>query len=157
MRIVLQRVARASVRVNGDTVGEIGLGLLLLVGIAPVDSSADLAAVARKIVELRIFGDEAGKMNRSLRDVEGQILAVPQFTLYGDLDRGRRPSFAGAARPEIARPLFDAFVAALRAEGARVATGEFGARMDVELVNDGPVTFVVEVAGPRGDEYTASS
>lgn len=157
MRIVIQRVTRAAVRVEGQTIGGVGRGLLLLVGMAPSDAEDDLAAVARRIVDLRIFGDETGKMNRSLRDVGGGVLAVSQFTLCGDLDRGRRPSFTGAARPEVAEPLFDGLVAALRAEGVSVETGRFGAKMQVELTNDGPVTFVLEVAPSREDEYTASS
>ncbi|MCX6094577.1 MAG: D-aminoacyl-tRNA deacylase [Candidatus Bipolaricaulota bacterium] len=149
MRIVLQRVAHASVRVDGEVVGAVGEGFLLLVGIAPADELLDLASVARKVVELRVFEDEAGKMNRSVRDVGGEILAVSQFTLYGDVRRGRRPSFTEAARPETAEPLFDALVASLRAEGVRVETGRFGAKMAVDLVNDGPVTLVLDVAPPE--------
>jgi D-tyrosyl-tRNA(Tyr) deacylase len=155
MRIVLQRVAAACVRVDGQVVGAIGPGLLLLVGIAPADARLDLAEVARKVVLLRVFEDESGKMNCSIRDSGGEILAVSQFTLYGDVRRGRRPSFTEAARPEVARPVFDTFVAGLRAEGVRVETGRFGAKMAVELVNDGPVTLVLEVAAPEGGEYTA--
>jgi len=155
MRIVLQRVAVACVRVDGEVVGAIGPGLLLLVGIAPADARLDLAEIARKVVLLRVFEDEGGKMNRSIRDAGGEVLAVSQFTLYGDVRRGRRPSFTEAARPEVAEPVFDAFVAGLRAEGVRVETGRFGAKMAVELVNDGPVTLVLEVAAPEGGEYTA--
>ncbi|MGD9675446.1 MAG: D-aminoacyl-tRNA deacylase [Candidatus Bipolaricaulia bacterium] len=157
MRIVLQRVASARVRIGDETVGEIGAGFLLLVGIAPADEGIDPAAVARKIVELRVFEDEDGKMNRSIRDVGGAVLAVSQFTLYGDVRRGRRPSFTAAARPQVAEPVFDGFVAALRAEGVRVETGRFGAKMLVDLVNDGPVTLVLRVAEPETGEYTPAS
>ncbi|MDD4903690.1 MAG: D-aminoacyl-tRNA deacylase [Candidatus Bipolaricaulis sp.] len=157
MRIVLQRVASARVRVGDEVVGGIASGFLLLVGIAPADERVDPAAVAHKIVELRVFEDEDGKMNRSIRDVGGAILAVSQFTLYADVRRGRRPSFTDAARPEIAEPIFDGFVAALRAEGVRVETGRFGAKMAVDLVNDGPVTLVLRVAEPERGEYTPVS
>ena len=148
MRLVVQRVRRASVDVGGRRIAEIERGLLLLVGIAPEDAGVDLEKAAGKIVDLRIFEDDAGKMNRSLRDVEGQLLAVSQFTLYGDARKGRRPSFVGAAPPEIAEPLFDAFVDAIRGQGVRVETGRFGAKMAVELVNDGPVTLLLEVEPP---------
>jgi len=148
MRLVVQRVRRASVDVDGDRIAEIGRGLLLLVGIAPEDADVDLRKAAGKIVDLRIFEDDAGKMNRSLRDVGGQLLAVSQFTLYGDTRKGRRPSFVGAAAPEVAEPLFDALVDAIRAQGVRVETGRFGAKMAVELVNDGPVTLLIEVESP---------
>ena len=146
MRIVLQRVSDASVSVDGHVLGRIGRGLLLLVGIAPNDGETDLNKTAQKVCNLRIFPDEAGKMNRSLLDVSGQILAVSQFTLYGDTAKGRRPSFVGAAPPEIAEPLFDAFVEALGNQGLKVETGRFGAKMSVQLTNDGPVTLVLEVA-----------
>ncbi len=149
MRIVLQRVTRASVRVDGEVVGAIGPGFLLLVGIAPGDEQVDLGWAARKLVDLRVFEDDDGKMNRSIRDVGGQILAVSQFTLYGDVRHGRRPSFTQAARPEVAEPLFETLVAKLRAEGACVETGRFGAKMSVDLVNDGPVTLVLDVAPPE--------
>ena len=148
MRLVVQRVRRASVAVGGRRIAEIERGLLLLVGIAPEDAGVDLEKAAGKIVDLRIFEDDAGKMNRSLRDVEGQLLAVSQFTLYGDARKGRRPSFVGAAPPEIAEPLFGAFVDAIRGQGVRVETGRFGAKMAVELVNDGPVTLLIEVEPP---------
>jgi D-tyrosyl-tRNA(Tyr) deacylase len=148
MRLVVQRVRRASVDVDGVRIAEIGRGLLLLVGIAPEDADVDLRRAAGKIVDLRIFEDDAGKMNRSLRDVGGQLLAVSQFTLYGDTRKGRRPSFVGAAAPEVAEPLFDALVDAIRAQGVRVETGRFGAKMAVELVNDGPVTLLIEVESP---------
>jgi len=146
MRIVLQRVSQASVDVGGARIGEIDRGLLLLVGIAAGDSDVDLTRAARKILDLRIFEDEQRKMNRSLRDIGGAVLAVSQFTLYADVSKGRRPSFVNAAPPELAKPLFDSFVEVLRAEGAHVQTGEFGAKMSVKLENDGPVTLVLEVA-----------
>jgi D-tyrosyl-tRNA(Tyr) deacylase len=148
VRIVVQRVDRASVDVDGERVSEIGRGLLLLVGIAVEDSRVDRAKAAEKIVGLRIFADDEGKMNRSLRDAEGAILAVSQFTLYADTRKGRRPGFTAAARPEQAEALFDAFVEALRGLGAHVKTGRFGAKMAVELVNAGPVTFVIDVDVP---------
>jgi len=146
MRIVLQRVSQASVDVGGVRIGEIDRGLLLLVGIAAGDSDIDLTKAARKILDLRIFEDEQHKMNRSLRDIGGAVLAVSQFTLYADVSKGRRPSFVSAASPELAKPLFDSFVETLRAEGVDVQTGEFGAKMSVRLENDGPVTLVLEVA-----------
>ena len=148
MRIVLQRVSRASVDVAGETVGVIDRGLLLLIGIAPEDADLDLAKAADKICNLRIFEDETGKMNCSLLDVSGGILAVSQFTLYGNTAKGRRPSFVGAAQPDVAEPLFEAFVERLRERGVEVETGTFGAKMAVELLNDGPVTLVLELAPP---------
>ena len=148
MRLVVQRVRRASVDVGGRRIAEIERGLLLLVGIAPEDAGVDLEKAATKIVDLRVFEDDAGKMNRSLRDVEGQLLAVSQFTLYGDTRKGRRPSFVGAAPPKIAEPLFDALVDAIRGQGVHVETGRFGAKMAVDLVNDGPVTLLIEVEPP---------
>jgi len=147
VRIVVQRVRHASVDVDGERIAEIGPGLLLLVGVAPADAALDLSTVAKKIVTLRIFRDEDGKMNRSVLDVGGDILAVSQFTLYGDTRKGRRPSFVGAARPEVAEPLFERFVEALRAEGVPTQMGRFGSMMDVELLNDGPVTVLVELEG----------
>jgi D-aminoacyl-tRNA deacylase len=146
MRIVLQRVAHASVEVDGECIADIDQGLLLLVGIAPEDSTVDLARTAKKIIDLRIFEDAEGKINRSLRDVGGAVLAVSQFTLYADISKGRRPSFVHAATPDLAEPLFDAFVDALRSENVDVQIGKFGARMAVRLENDGPVTLVLEVA-----------
>ncbi len=146
MRCVVQRVGRASVDVAGERIAEIGRGLLLLTGIAPDDAGVDLRRAAHKIANLRVFEDPEGKMNRSLLDVGGEILAVSQFTLYGDTRKGRRPSFVGAAPPEVAEPLFEAFVEALRAEGADVETGRFGAKMAVELLNEGPVTLIIDVA-----------
>jgi D-tyrosyl-tRNA(Tyr) deacylase len=144
MRIVLQRVSRARVTVDGRVTGEIGAGLLLLVGFTEGDDDEALAWMAEKVVGLRIFPDEEGKMNRSVEEAGGAVLIVSQFTLYGDARKGRRPSFIGAARPETAIPLYERFVERVRATGRPVATGEFGAMMDVELVNDGPVTLILE-------------
>ncbi len=144
MRIVLQRVSRARVTVEGRTTGEIGRGLLLLAGFTEGDGEEALAWMADKVVGLRIFRDDEGKMNRSLEEADGALLVVSQFTLYGDARKGRRPSFVDAARPELAVPLYERFVAMLRERGAEVATGEFGAMMQVELVNDGPVTLWLE-------------
>lgn len=141
---MLQRVANASVRVNGSVVGEIGAGLLLLVGIKQEDTEADLAWMADKVAGLRIFEDGEGKMNLSLMDVGGAVLSVSQFTLYGDCRKGRRPNFMAAARPEKASELYDRFNAMLREKGITVATGIFGAMMEVSLVNDGPVTLVLD-------------
>ena len=144
MRVLLQRVSRAEVRVSGRVTGAIGRGFLLFVGLTHADTEAQVAWMAEKIVGLRLFGDADGKMNLGLEDVGGSLLVVSQFTLYGDAQKGRRPSFVDAARPELAVPLYDAFVTMLRERGARVETGEFGAMMDVELVNDGPVTLWLE-------------
>jgi len=145
VRIVVQRVTRASVDVDELRIAEIDCGLLLLVGIAAADAGIDLDKVAHKIVTLRVFADAEGKMNRSLLDVGGTVLAVSQFTLYGETRKGRRPSFVDAAPPEIAEPLFDRFVAAIAGQGVPVQTGRFGAKMAVELTNDGPVTLILEV------------
>jgi D-aminoacyl-tRNA deacylase len=144
VRLVLQRVARARVSVEGRVTGEIGRGLLLLVGFTAGDDGAAVEWMADKVVGLRVFADEEGKMNRSVGEVGGGLLVVSQFTLYGDASRGRRPSFVDAARPEAAVPLYERFVEALRARCAEVGTGEFGAMMDVELVNEGPVTLILE-------------
>ena len=144
MRAVIQRVSRARVTVGGETVGEIGGGLLALVGVAADDGPADVAYVAAKIRDLRVFEDERGKMNRSLLDIGGSVLAVPQFTLYGDARKGRRPSFDRAAPAETGRVLFEAVVAELRTAGLAVETGTYRAHMRVELVNDGPVTILVD-------------
>jgi D-tyrosyl-tRNA(Tyr) deacylase len=143
---VLQRVKRAEVRVEGRVTGKIGPGFLVLAGFAPTDNDAVLEWMADKILGLRLFGDDEGKMNRDLAEVGGSVLVVSQFTLYGDAKKGRRPSFIDAAPPEIAIPLYERFVALLRekASGIPVATGEFGAMMEVELVNDGPVTLLLE-------------
>lgn len=145
MRIVLQRVRSARVRVADETVGEIGLGMLALVGVETGDGPKQVAAAADKLSGLRIFEDDAGRMNLDARTVGGGFLLVSQFTLAGSLRRGRRPSFDGAAQPEVAEPLFEELVTRMREQGHRVETGRFGASMKVELVNDGPVTFVLEV------------
>lgn len=144
MKVVLQRVKNASVTVAKRTVGEIGPGLCLLVGIEKDDSEKDALYIARKIAELRIFPDAQDKMNLSLRDMGGEVLAVSQFTLAGSLKKGRRPSFDKAERPDRARRMFDYFVNCLRELSVPVQTGEFAAVMDVALVNDGPVTFILE-------------
>jgi D-tyrosyl-tRNA(Tyr) deacylase len=144
VRVLLQRVSRAEVRVNGKATGTIGRGFLLLVGVTHTDTEAQVAWMAEKVAGLRLFGDAEGKMNLALADVGGAVLVVSQFTLYGDAAKGRRPSFIDAARPEVAEPLYERFVALLREHGLEVATGEFGAMMDVELVNDGPVTLWLE-------------
>ena len=142
---MLQRVTRASVTVGGETISEIGPGLLLLVGVAKGDSEAEADWLAEKVAGLRILSDDDGKMNLSVRDFGGEILAVSQFTLLADTRKGKRPSFIGAAPPEEASPLFDYFCEKLRATGvASVKTGRFGAMMDVALVNDGPVTIVLD-------------
>ncbi len=144
MRVVLQRVSRASVSVEGRVVGEIGRGFLVLAGFTPSDGDEQLQWMADKIAGLRLFPDDEGKMNRGIGDVGGAVLLVSQFTLYGDARKGRRPSFVDAAPPELADPLYQRFAAALAARGLRVETGEFGALMEVALVNDGPVTLLLE-------------
>lgn len=141
MRALLQRVSGAAVNSNGHRLGEIGPGLLVLLGVAPADDRSTAAKLAAKVAKLRVFADEHGKMNLSVGDAGGAVLAVSQFTLYGDARKGNRPSYIAAARPEHAAPIFDAFVSALRESGLPVATGEFAADMQVELVNDGPVTL----------------
>ena len=162
MRLVIQRVSRAAVRVDDETVGEIGAGLLVLVGVREGDTAAEAQRLAVKTAELRIFRDAEGRFNRSLLETSGpstssggapstssgraEALVVSQFTLYGDLRRGRRPSFNDAARPEVAEPIVEAYAAALEAQGLRVARGRFGAMMQVELVNDGPVTIIIDSA-----------
>ena len=148
MRVVLQRVSKASVTIDGKVAGAIEKGFLLLVGWTHGDTPAQNAWMAEKVVGLRLFGDADGKMNLALTDVGGAVLVVSQFTLYGDAEKGRRPSFIAAARPEEAIPLYEDFVAQLRKTGLRVETGEFGAMMEVALVNDGPVTLVLEKKGP---------
>ena len=140
----MQRVSRAEVRVGGEVVGRIGRGLLVLVAIERADSGDDLDWFSDKVLNMRIFEDSAGKMNRSALEARGEILAVSQFTLAGDLSRGRRPGFEKAAPPEQAEPLYRAFVERLSASGLRVETGRFREFMEVELVNDGPVTFVLD-------------
>lgn len=144
MRVLLQRVSRAEVRVGTRVTGRIGRGFLLLVGLTHSDTEAELQWMAEKIIGLRVFPDKDDKMNLSLAEVGGGLLAVSQFTLYGDAAKGRRPSYIDAARPEVALPLYDRFVAILRERGQTVEIGEFGAMMDVELVNDGPVTLWLE-------------
>ncbi|MFO0879101.1 MAG: D-aminoacyl-tRNA deacylase [Gemmataceae bacterium] len=144
MRAVLQRVRRAQVWIDDVVVGAINSGILLLLGIAPDDTPDAARWLADKIVHLRIFADEAGKMNRSVLDVAGGVLVVSQFTLFGDCRKGRRPSFIGAAPPEIAIPLYEGFLDALRSHGVTVASGRFAADMQVELVNDGPVTLLLD-------------
>jgi D-tyrosyl-tRNA(Tyr) deacylase len=144
MRAVLQRVSRARVLVEGRVTGEIGPGIVVLIAVGREDVSATAAAMAEKIVNLRIFGDDQGKMNRSVLDTEGAILAISQFTLYGDARGQRRPSFIQAAPPELGKALYDEFVLALRALGVRVETGVFQAHMSLELTNDGPVTILLD-------------
>jgi D-aminoacyl-tRNA deacylase len=144
VKAVLQRVSRASVTVEASEVGRIEAGLLVLVGFANSDTAGQVEWLTEKIVTLRIFSDAEGKMNLSLADVGGSVLVVSQFTLYGDARKGRRPSFVAAARPEIAIPLYESLLTALEARGCHVQSGEFGAIMQVELVNDGPVTLILE-------------
>src|ERR1700691_4759716 len=144
MRAVLQRVTRARVLVDGEGAGEIGLGLVVLIAVGLEETAATSSSMAEKIVNLRIFGDEQGKMNRSLLDTGGAILAVSQFTLYGDARGQRRPSFIQAAPPDAGKALYDEFVLALRATGVRVETGVFQAHMSLELTNDGPVTILLD-------------
>ena len=144
MRIVLQRVSRASVTIDGRTAGSIARGFCLLVGFTHTDTPAVCDWMAEKIAGLRLFSDAEGKMNVGLVDAGGAVLVVSQFTLYGDTAKGRRPSFIDAARPEVAVPLYKHFLQALRTRGLQVETGEFGAMMDVALLNDGPVTLILE-------------
>ncbi|VTR92084.1 d-tyrosyl-trna deacylase : D-tyrosyl-tRNA(Tyr) deacylase OS=Clostridium sordellii GN=dtd PE=4 SV=1: Tyr_Deacylase [Gemmata massiliana] len=144
MRAVLQRVRRAKVVVTESTVGEIAHGWLVLLGVGPNDTQKAVDWLAEKVANLRAFDDANGKMNLSVQDVNGSVLVVSQFTLYGDCAKGRRPSFIGAAQPTVAETLYEAFVTALKLLGVPVATGRFGADMQVELVNDGPVTFVLD-------------
>ena len=144
MRAVVQRVARAEVRVAGDVVGKIAQGLLVLVGIAVDDDESDAAALARKLAGLRIFRDDEGNMNRDVTEIGGSVRAISQFTLHCDARKGRRPSFIAAARPEDAEPLYERVVADLRGLGIQTATGRFGATMEVESVNDGPVTILLD-------------
>jgi D-tyrosyl-tRNA(Tyr) deacylase len=144
MRAVIQRVTRARVVIDGEAVGDIGQGLLVLLGVTHSDTAEAAAWLADKVVGLRVFNDADSKMNLSVADVGGGVLVVSQFTLYGDCRKGRRPSFIDAARPEVAIPLYEAFVNGVRALGVPAATGRFGAMMQVELVNDGPVTLIVD-------------
>jgi D-aminoacyl-tRNA deacylase len=145
MRVLLQRVSRAQVSVDGGLKGKIGLGLVLLVGIAAGDTEKEVLSLAEKVVNLRVFSDDEGKMNHSLLDVEGEALVVSQFTLYGDCKKGRRPSFVKAAPPDQANELYLKFVDLIGDFGVKVETGQFQAHMEVELVNDGPVTLLLEV------------
>jgi D-tyrosyl-tRNA(Tyr) deacylase len=144
MRVLLQRVSRAEVRIDGRVSGRIGAGYLVLVGFATADGEAQIEWMSDKLIGLRLFPDDDGRMNLPLTDVGGGLLVVSQFTLYGDVRKGRRPSFIDAAEPQHAERLYEAFVAALRERTARVETGEFGAMMEVDLVNDGPVTLWLE-------------
>lgn len=144
MRCVIQRVTQASVTVGEELVGKIGRGYMILIGVSSEDTDKDLRYMAEKVPNLRIFEDEAGKMNLSIKDVGGEILAVSQFTLYGDARGGRRPSFSTAARPEQANALYEQLVAAWRAQGIHVETGRFRAEMQVSLINDGPVTMLMD-------------
>lgn len=146
MRVVLQRVSRASVSIDGRVHGAVGRGFCLLVGFTHNDTETEVAWMVEKVAGLRLFTDAEGKMNLGLDEVRGELLVVSQFTLYGDAAKGRRPSFIDAARPETAIPLYERFVALLRAKGVTVATGEFGADMQVEIHNDGPVTLLLERA-----------
>ena len=144
MRAIVQRVSRASVTVTGDIVGAIDQGLLVLLGVGEGDTEEETRWVAHKVANLRIFADADDKMNLSVQDIGGKVLVVSQFTLYGDTNRGFRPSFVHAAPPDVAEPLVDLFVAAVQSEGVPVETGVFGAMMEVALVNDGPVTIIIE-------------
>ena len=144
MRALVQRAAAGSVDVAGERIGEIGKGLVILLGVTHSDTEKDAAFLAEKCMNLRIFEDDAGKMNRSLLDVGGEALIISQFTLYGDASHGRRPSFTEAARPEVAIPLYEKFVELCRGYGVRVATGRFGAEMLVSIRNDGPVPILAE-------------
>lgn len=146
MKVVIQRSKQASVTVEGTVTGAIDKGYVLLVGITHTDTAEDIAYCAKKVAELRLWEDEEGKMNHSILETGGDILSVSQFTLYGETKKGRRPSFTGAARPEQAKPLWEAFNEALRVYGLHVETGVFGAMMDVALINDGPVTIIVDSA-----------
>jgi D-tyrosyl-tRNA(Tyr) deacylase len=144
MRAVLQRVTRACVRVEDETVGEIGSGLVVLLGIARDDTPSDVKYLVEKIVQLRIFEDASGKMNLNVIETGGALLIVSQFTLYGDVRRGRRPSWIEAAQPEVALPLYESFIAEARTRVAQVATGSFRRMMQIELINDGPVTILLD-------------
>lgn len=144
MKVLVQRVKRCSVDVGGRRISEIGAGMLALVGVEAADTAAEALWLARKTAGLRIFEDDAGKMNLSVKDIKGEVLAVSQFTLAGDTSRGNRPGFETAARPQQAKPLYEAYVSALQEQGVPVKTGIFQADMQVELINDGPVTFMLE-------------
>ena len=144
MRLILQRVSRAAVRIDQQVIGEVGRGYCILVGLTHTDTLAEVQWMAEKVVGLRLFADAEGKMNLGLGEIGGALLVISQFTLYGNAEKGRRPSFIDAARPEVAEPLYEEFVARLRGFGVTVATGRFGAMMEVEIHNDGPVTLVLE-------------
>src|ERR1700733_14701741 len=144
MRVVLQRVKRARVDIAGETAGSIGVGLVILLGVTQTDKEADAEYLADKVVKLRIFPDEARRMNRSLAEAEGALLVVSQFTLYGDCRKGRRPSFEQAARPDQARALYEHFIERLKSRNVTVETGVFQAEMEIHLINDGPVTFILD-------------
>jgi D-tyrosyl-tRNA(Tyr) deacylase len=145
VRIVLQRVSRATVTVDGSVAGSIGPGLLLLVGIEPSDTEEDIEGAVEKVINIRVFPDQDGRMNLSLAETGGSVLVVSQFTLLGDVRKGRRPSYVGAAPPEMAEPMIDGMVDRLRKAGVHTETGRFGAAMEVELVNSGPVTLVMSI------------
>jgi D-tyrosyl-tRNA(Tyr) deacylase len=145
MRAVIQRVTSASVSVDGTTIASIGAGLMILLGVGPEDSGDNALQLARKVAALRIFSDEQGKMNLSVKDIGGSAIVVSQFTLYGDTHKGNRPSFIGAAQPDLARPLCDRFSEFMQQEGVPTQTGEFGAHMVLSIVNDGPVTITLEM------------
>ena len=147
MRVIIQRVETAEVSVGGESLGHIGRGLMVLAGFTHGDGAEDISQIADKIVNLRVFPDETGKMNLSVIDIGGGVLLAPNFTLYGDCRRGRRPSFTAAGAPEVSSGLFDDLVAAIRARGVECATGQFGAHMHVSLVNDGPVTLMLDSKG----------
>lgn len=144
MRAVVQKVSSSKVTVDEEVIGQINQGLMVLLGVTHDDTSKDVDYMVDKVTNLRIFEDTEGKMNLSLKDVEGEVLAVSQFTLYGDARRGRRPSFSDAARPEVANPLYEEFVEKVKNQGINVGTGKFGAHMMVDLINDGPVTILLE-------------
>lgn len=144
MKVVIQRCSKAKVTVDDQIIGQIDKGLMLLVGVTHEDEEKDADYLAEKIAGLRIFEDEAGKMNHSVLDVQGSILSVSQFTLYGDIRKGKRPNFMAAAKPDVAEPLYEYFNEQLRKKGLQVETGKFGAMMDVSLTNDGPVTLILE-------------
>jgi len=144
MRAVIQRVKEAEVKISGKTVGKIGKGLLVLLAVHQDDTEDKIEKMATKIINLRIFGDQADKMNLSVKDMGGEILVVSQFTLYGDISKGNRPSFIESAKPDKAVPYYEKFVEKIKVSGLKTATGEFGAMMEVSLINDGPVTIVVE-------------
>ena len=146
MRVIVQRVKSSSVRVNNEVIGKIDRGLNLLVGIAATDTEAELDWMTRKAIDLRLFPDESGDRpwSKSVLDIQGEILVISQFTLYGDCRKGRRPSFSNSAAPNIAEPLYNLFVSKLKATGLKIATGKFGAMMEVKIENDGPVTLILE-------------